>query len=107
MYFVYILECADTTLYTGYTTDIERRIKMHNTAKAGAHYTKIRRPVVLKYVEKWGTLSEALKREIALKKLSRTEKITLITTSMTTHFNKVRAARKAKKRRGKTYNGKK
>jgi len=78
MYFVYIVECADKTLYTGYTTDLEKRIKNHNESKVGAKYTKARRPVRLKYSEKLATLSKALKREIEIKNLTRKEKINLI-----------------------------
>ena len=78
MYFVYILECADKSLYVGYTTNIEKRVKTHNESKQGAHYTKIRRPVTLKYVETHKTLSEALKRELEIKKWPRKEKIRLI-----------------------------
>lgn len=77
-YTVYILECADTTLYTGYTNDIEKRIKNHNEAKTGAKYTRTRRPVKLVYTENFHTLSSALKREIAIKKLSRAEKLKLL-----------------------------
>lgn len=77
-HFVYILECADKTLYIGYTTDLKNRILAHNTSKVGAHYTKLRRPVVLKYSETFPTLSLALKREYALKKLNRMEKLKLI-----------------------------
>lgn len=77
MFYVYIVECSDTTLYVGYTTNIEKRINDHNTSKHGAHYTKIRRPVVLKYQEKYPTLSEALKREAAIKKLTRKAKLSL------------------------------
>ena len=77
-YFVYILECADKTLYIGSTNNVEKRLVAHNTSKTGAHYTKIRRPVTLKYTESFTTKSEALKRECALKKLSRTEKMKLI-----------------------------
>lgn len=78
-YYVYILECSDKTLYCGSTTDLEKRVYTHNTGKAAAHYTKIRRPVVIKYSEKFETKSEALKREAALKKLTRAEKLALIT----------------------------
>jgi len=78
MYYVYIVECADKTLYTGYTTDLDKRIKNHNESKVGAKYTKARRPVVLKYSEELPTLSEALKRECKIKKLTRKEKIKLI-----------------------------
>jgi putative endonuclease len=77
-HFTYILKCADTTLYVGYTKDVAKRVATHNTGKAGAKYTKARRPVVLLYSEKHRTLSAALKREHAIKKLSRAEKLALI-----------------------------
>jgi putative endonuclease len=77
-YYVYILECADKTLYIGSTNDLENRLHAHNFSKSGAHYTKIRRPVVLKYSEKFFSKSKALKRELALKKLTRMEKLRLI-----------------------------
>lgn len=80
MGYVYILECADGTLYIGSTTDIERRIHEHNTAKNGAHYTKIRRPVVLRYSEILPTLGEARSREAILKRLSRADKQALFHT---------------------------
>lgn len=78
VYYVYILECVDTTLYTGSTNDIEKRIETHNSGKTGAKYTKARRPVILVYSEKCKTKSEALKREWEIKKLSREEKLRLI-----------------------------
>jgi len=78
MYFTYILECADKTLYIGCTNDIERRLKQHNNSKRGAHYTKIRRPVVLKYKEKFETLGEARRREHEFKSWERKEKLKLI-----------------------------
>ena len=77
-YFVYILECADHSLYIGYTNDLEKRIHRHNNAKSGAHYTKIRRPVILKYSEQYKTLSEALKREHEIKSWPREKKLDLI-----------------------------
>lgn len=76
-YSVYILECADTTLYIGCTNDIDRRLRAHNHQKRGARYTRARRPVVLRYVERVGTKGEAQSREAALKRLSRAEKLTL------------------------------
>ncbi|GGI04113.1 MULTISPECIES: GIY-YIG nuclease family protein [Mammaliicoccus] len=76
-HYTYILECKDHTLYTGYTTDLERRLKVHNDGK-GAKYTKIRRPVKLVYHETFDNKSEALKREYALKQLSRKQKLALI-----------------------------
>ncbi len=78
-YFVYIAECSDKSLYTGITTDIKRRIKQHNgELKGGANYTKGRSPVTLKYKEKINTRSEATKRELKIKNLTRDEKINLI-----------------------------
>ncbi len=77
-YFVYILECADGTLYVGSTTDIEKRLYNHNYAKSGAKYTKARRPVVLKHLEQCRTWGNALSREWQIKKLKREEKLALI-----------------------------
>jgi len=77
-YYAYILECADGTLYAGSTSDLKRRVEEHNGSPKGAKYTRARRPVVLKYSEAFATLSEAAKREAALKKLSRPQKIALI-----------------------------
>ena len=76
-YFVYIVECADKTYYCGSTNNLEKRIHAHNTAKTGARYTKIRRPVVLKYAEEVVDVSEALKREAAIKRMTRKEKALL------------------------------
>ncbi len=78
VYFAYILECADGSLYCGSTVDLEKRLREHNHAKSGAHYTKIRRPVILKYFEMFKTLKKARSREAALKKLPRERKIKLI-----------------------------
>jgi putative endonuclease len=77
-YYAYILECADGTLYTGSTSDLKRRVEEHNGSPKGAKYTRARRPVVLKYSESFATLSEAAKREAALKKLSRQQKLDLL-----------------------------
>ena len=83
-HFVYILKCADGTFYTGCTTDLKRRVAEHNgegsgtTKAAGARYTRSRRPVKLIYKEKFNTRSDALKREVAIKRLSRLEKKILI-----------------------------
>lgn len=76
-WFVYILECADGTLYTGISTDMERRCSQHN-AGTGARYTRSRLPVKIVYFESCGSQSEALKREAAIKAYSRTEKLNLI-----------------------------
>ncbi len=78
IYFVYILECKDKTLYTGWTNDLEKRIFTHNNSKTGAKYTKARRPVVLKYSEKFRSQIKAMKRECVIKKLTRLEKLKLI-----------------------------
>ena len=75
---VYILECNDRTLYTGVTNNIENRLHQHNHGQVGAKYTRARRPVKLVYTESQKNKSEAMKREHAIKKLSRTEKLILI-----------------------------
>lgn len=77
MHYVYIVKCKDETYYTGYASDIEKRIKAHNDGK-GAKYTRGRRPVVKVYHEVFDTKREALQREYAIKKLSRIEKLKLI-----------------------------
>ncbi|USN95093.1 MAG: GIY-YIG nuclease family protein [Candidatus Nomurabacteria bacterium] len=77
MYHVYILECKDGSFYVGSTNNLEKRIKEHNTSKNGAHYTKIRRPVILKYSETFETLKEARKRESEIKGWRREKKINL------------------------------
>ncbi len=77
-YYIYILECSDKTLYTGWTYDIEKRIKEHNSGKNGAKYTRSRRPVKLVYVKTCSNLSDALKGEAQIKKLSRVQKMRLI-----------------------------
>ena len=78
-YFVYILECADGTLYVGSTSNLEKRLRAHNELKSGAHYTKIRRPVILRYNEKRRNRSLALKREAELKSWTRAQKLQLLT----------------------------
>ena len=78
MFYVYILKCADESLYTGCTNNLERRLFEHNNSKQGAHYTKIRRPVILLYTEKFGTLREARKRESELKGWRKEKKMNLI-----------------------------
>ena len=75
--YCYILECADGTYYTGWTTDPERRVKQHNKG-IGAHYTKTRRPVKLVYLEEQPDKVTALKRERAIKKLKREQKSKLV-----------------------------
>ena len=77
MHFVYIVRCADGTLYTGYARDPQARVKAHNSGR-GAKYTAGRRPVRLVYTESCASVGDALRREIALKRRSRSEKETLI-----------------------------
>jgi putative endonuclease len=77
-WFVYMVRCADGTLYTGIATDVVRRMAEHNAGKAGAKYTRARRPVALVYQESASTRGEATAREAALKALSRGVKETLI-----------------------------
>ncbi|MDO5146014.1 MAG: GIY-YIG nuclease family protein [Eubacteriales bacterium] len=77
MCYTYIVECRDKTFYTGWTTDLKKRVKAHNDKK-GAKYTKSRTPVRLVYYEEYETKQEAMKREYALKQLSRKEKEALI-----------------------------
>ena len=76
MHYVYILECADGTLYTGWTTDVQKRLQTHNEKK-GAKYTRSRTPVKLFHCEEFETKSEALKREAEIKRLPRSKKILL------------------------------
>ncbi len=83
--YCYILECADGTYYTGWTTDPERRVKQHNKG-TGARYTKTRRPVRLVYLEEQPDKVTALKRELAIKKLKRVQKSKLVEES--TQVNK-------------------
>jgi putative endonuclease len=77
MFYVYIAQCNDGSLYTGWTTDIERRIRQHSEGR-GSKYTRSRTPVTLKYLEEYTTKPEAMKREAMIKKLSRSEKLDLI-----------------------------
>jgi len=78
MYYLYILKCADKTLYTGITTDLKRRVFEHNNSKTGAKYTKAHRPVKLVYSRKFKNRSLASKEEMRIKNLSRPEKLLLI-----------------------------
>ena len=84
MNYTYILQCKDGSLYTGWTNNLEKRIEDHNAGK-GARYTKARRPVRIVYYEMFKTKEEAMKREHAIKKLARSEKLELIKLG-TEHF---------------------
>lgn len=77
-YLVYVVECADKSLYVGCTNNLDKRIKQHNDSKWGAHYTKIRRPVTLLYSEQFQTLIEARRREKEIKGWRRDKKLALV-----------------------------
>ncbi len=77
MFHCYIVRCSDGTFYTGWTTDIERRLKQHNAGQ-GARYTRIRRPVKLVYAESLPDRAAAQKRELAIKRLPRAKKLALV-----------------------------
>jgi putative endonuclease len=77
MNYTYILKCKDGTYYTGWTNNLEKRIKDHNDGN-GAKYTKPRRPVILVYHEVFATKEEAMRREYAIKRMTRKEKEQLI-----------------------------
>lgn len=80
-WFVYMVCCADATLYTGITTDLDKRIKQHNSPRGGARYTRGRQPVSLVYFEQLANRSLASKREYEIKKLTTQEKQLLIHSS--------------------------
>ena len=75
--YTYMVKCKDGTLYTGWTNNLEKRLMDHNAGK-GAKYTKSRRPVELVYHEFYETKEEAMRREYAIKRMSRKEKLQLI-----------------------------
>jgi putative endonuclease len=80
VHYVYVLECADGTLYTGYTTDVERRVAEHEAGE-GATYTRGRTPVELRHVEAFDSRGAALSREHEIKSLRRSEKQSLLAES--------------------------
>ncbi len=77
MYYVYLVECGDKTLYTGITTDVRRRFKEHSSGKGGA-YTRSKNVKKVLYVERFSTRSEALRREAEIKSWRREKKLALI-----------------------------
>lgn len=79
-FYVYILQCCDQTYYVGCTNNLEKRLIEHNTSKKGAHYTKLRRPVVLKHSEIFETLLLARRREKEIKGWPREKKEALVAT---------------------------
>ena len=84
MNYTYIVQCSDGTYYTGWTNDLEKRIKSHN-AGTGAKYTRPRLPVTLVYYETFSTKQEAMRREYAIKQLSRQQKESLIRSFASDH----------------------
>ncbi len=79
MYYVYIVKCADDTLYTGIATQLDRRIEEHNSSDKGAKYTRVRRPVELVYSEEYPDRSTASRREYEIKKkMTRKDKLALV-----------------------------
>jgi putative endonuclease len=79
MHYTYVIECSDGTLYTGYTTDVRRRVEEHNSGE-GAKYTRGRTPVRLVYTEEFKGRGEAMSREAEIKSMSRNEKEELVGT---------------------------
>ena len=77
MHYVYLVRCADDSIYCGWTTDLKKRVRAHNSGQ-GAKYTRSRRPVKLVYAEEFAEKQEALSREWHLKRLNRAEKLLLI-----------------------------
>lgn len=80
MHYIYIVRCSDNTYYTGYTTNVDNRIKTHNSGK-GAKYTRGRLPVYLMYKEEFSEKGDALRREMQIKKMSRQNKENLFISS--------------------------
>ena len=78
VWYVYIVDCSDASLYAGITTDLDRRVREHNHESVGARYTRAKRPVTLRYSEEAENRSLASKREIAIKKMTRKQKLQLI-----------------------------
>ncbi len=77
-FFVYMVRCADGSLYTGWTTNLFKRMAAHNSPSQGAKYTRARQPVTLVYAERLPSKKEAMSREWHIKHLSRAEKLTLL-----------------------------
>ncbi|MDO8620141.1 MAG: GIY-YIG nuclease family protein [bacterium] len=80
MYTLYILQCADKTLYTGITVEMTRRLSEHNSSARGAKYTRARRPVALRYTKLFKNRSLASRAEARVKKMTRKEKLRLLNT---------------------------
>lgn len=76
--YTYMVKCSDGTLYTGWTNNLNKRLKAHNEGDSGAKYTKLKRPVSLVYYEGFATKEEAMRREYQIKQLTRKQKLALI-----------------------------
>ena len=77
MNYTYMVRCSDGSLYTGWTNDLEKRMRAHNAGR-GARYTKSRLPVTLEYYEAFETKEEAMRRECAIKRMTRAQKLALL-----------------------------
>lgn len=86
--FTYILRCCDGTLYTGWTNDLEKRLKSHNAGTA-SKYTRARRPVELVHYEEFDTKQEAMRREAAIKRLTKAQKLEIIEKKEDSNFEKL------------------
>jgi len=86
-FYVYILECKDNSYYTGYTNNIENRLKLHNSGK-GAKYTRDRRPLKLVWVKRYSYFKRAFMRELEIKKMSRKKKEALVKAYLDNGINK-------------------
>ncbi|MBL4694460.1 GIY-YIG nuclease family protein [Candidatus Gracilibacteria bacterium] len=86
MWHLYIVECADKTLYTGVCIDVEKRIDEHNNSKLGAKYTRVRRPVRVVFSCECEDRSDACRKEAAVKKLSRAEKLEVVESGILEKF---------------------
>lgn len=84
MNYTYILKCKDNTLYTGWTNNLEKRLEAHNSGR-GAKYTKARLPVELVYYEQFETKEEAMRREYAIKQMTRVQKENMIKSALETY----------------------
>ncbi len=88
VYYTYMVVCSDRSLYTGYTDDLVRRIRAHNSGK-GAKYTKSRRPVQLVYWERYATKRQAMQREYAIKQWPRKQKLLLLSEELRERYEKI------------------
>lgn len=88
VYYAYMVVCSDSTLYTGYTDDLVRRMQAHNSGK-GAKYTRSRRPVKLVYWEKFATKRQAMQREYAIKQWPRRQKLRLLSEEQRGRYEKI------------------